>query len=307
MVEINNDAAKPSVSTGKILVEVRAAGVNPADWKIRQGYWQKAAPLEFPAILGGDFSGVVVEVGGGVSGFKKGDEVYGSAIILAGGSGGSGSFAEFALAAEINVSLKPKKANFIEAAALPLAAVSALEALLEHLNLKNGQKTLIHGAAGGIGSFAVQLAKHLGAYVAATASAESVDFVKKLGADEVVDYKSQKFEEILKNFDAVFDTVGADTYTRSFKVLKKGGVLVSMLEQPNQELMKQYGVNAILQFTQVDSKRLKHLAELFDQGVIKVNVDKVFPLEEAGQALSYLEKGHPRGKVVIEIKKIHGG
>src|SRR3990172_2727512 len=298
-VEINKNAASPVASPGKLIVEVYAAGVNPIDWKIREGYMQQMRSLSFPITLGSDFSGLVMEAGEGVSGFKKGDEVYGQAIVL---GGGSGSFAEFALVNAKAIAYKPKSVSHIEAAALPLAGVSAYQALVDHIGLSVGKKILIHGGAGGIGTFAIQLARHEGAYVAATAGTGSIKYGKDLGADEVIDYRKQSFEDLLSDYDAVFDTVGGDTYARSFKVLKKGGIIVSMLEQPREELTEKYGVNAISQFTQVTSGRLSKLAELVDRGAVKVYVDRIFPLERVGEALSYLQKGHPRGKVVLEIK-----
>ena len=299
VVEINQNAPMPAIADGKVLVEVYAAGINPADWKVRAGHWQAKMPLSFPATLGGDFSGVVAEVSEGVSDFKKGDEVYGQASLF---SGGSGAFAEFALVTAKNIALKPKKLSHLEAAAIPLAGISAYQVIVGHMNLKSGQKILIHGGAGGIGSYAVQLAKYLGAYIAATAGPDDLDYVKNLGADVVIDYKNQSFTELIKDYDAVFDTVGGETYQKSFTVLKRGGVIVSMLEQPDQELMAQYGVNAIVQFSQAKTKDLVKLAELFNQGVIKVTIDKTFSLDQAADALSYLEKNHTRGKVVLQIK-----
>jgi alcohol dehydrogenase len=300
VVKINDNAPKPTVSQGQLLVEVYAAGVNPADWKIREGYMRQMAPLKFPATLGGDYSGAVAEVGEGVSGFKKGDEVYGQASIT---RGGSGSFAEFA-SAEVNTTAhKPKNASHVEAAALPLTGVSAWQALVDHIGLSRGEKILIHGGAGGIGSIAIQLAKYLGAYVATTVSVKDIPYVKELGADEAIDYKNQSFEDIVHDYDAVYDTVGGETYVRSFKVLKKGGIIVSMLEQPRSDLMEQYGVNAIGQFTQVNSERLSKLAELVEKRAVKVHIEKIFPLEQAEEALSYLQNGHPRGKVVLKIKE----
>jgi len=296
VVEINNNAPKPAVLPGQLLVEVYAAGVNPIDWKIREGY----IPLKFPATLGGDFSGVVADVGEDVSGFKKGLEVYGYASIL---GGGSGSFAEFVSVDAKAMALKPKNITHVEAGALPLTGVSAWQSLVDHMGLTGGKKILIHGGAGGIGSIAIQLARHLGAFVATTVSAKDMQYVQGLGADEAIDYKNQKFEDILHNYDAVFDTVGGETYVRSFKVLRKGGIIVSMLEQPPSDLIKQYGVNAIGQLTQVNSERLSKLAELVDKRAIKVYIEKTFPLEQAGEALAYLQSGHPRGKVVLKMKK----
>ncbi len=299
VVNINNNAPKPAVSKEKILVEVHAAGVNPVDWKIREGYMQEMAPLKFPSTLGADFSGVVAEIGQGVSVFKKGEEVYGYAGALV---GGSGSFAEFTLADAKHAARKPKNLNHIEAAALPLTGASAWQALVDHIGLSRGKKILIHGGAGGIGTIAIQLAKHIGAYVAATAGERDLQHVKELGADEAIDYKNQSFDEMLHDYDAVFDTIGGETYERSFKVLRKGGIIVSMLEEPNPELMNRYGMKAIGQLTQTTRERLSKLAELVEKGVIKVQVDRTFPLDQAAEALEYLRTGHPRGKVVLEIK-----
>ncbi len=303
VVEINQNAAAPNdPSDGKVLVKVKAAGVNPIDWKIREGYMQQMIPLQFPSTLGMDFSGTIEKVGAGVSGFNVGDEVYGQASVT---RGGSGAFAEIALANADSIAHKPKSLNHQEAAGLPLVGVSAWQALVETIGLTDGQKKiLIHGGAGGIGSIAIQLAKRLGAYVATTASTNDKQFVKELGADEVIDYKTQTFEDLLPHdYDAVFDTVGGETYKRSFEVLKRGSgmIIVSMLEQPNQQLMEQFGVKAIFQFTQVNRERLTKLAQWVDQNNIRVNVDRTFPLEEAGKALDYQKDVHPRGKVVLAI------
>lgn len=302
VVEINQNAAAPNdPSDGKVLVKVKAAGVNPIDWKIREGYMQQMIPLQFPSTLGMDFSGTIEKVGAGVSGFNVGDEVYGQASVT---RGGSGAFAEIALANADSIAHKPKSLNHQEAAGLPLVGVSAWQALVETIGLTDGQKKiLIHGGAGGIGSIAIQLAKRLGAYVATTASTNDKQFVKELGADEVIDYKTQTFEDLLPHdYDAVFDTVAGETYKRSFEVLKRGsGMIVSMLEQPNQQLMEQFGVKAIFQSTQVNRERLTKLAQWVDQNNIRVNVDRTFPLEEAGKALDYQKDVHPRGKVVLAI------
>ncbi|MDP8902358.1 MAG: NADP-dependent oxidoreductase [Thermoproteota archaeon] len=302
VVEINqNTPALNDPSAGKVLVTVKAAGVNPADWKVREGYFQQMTPLQFPSTLGMDFSGIVEKVGAGVSGFDAGNEVYGQASAM---SGGSGAFAEMALANAESIAHKPKSLNYEEAAGLPLVGVSAWQALVETIGLTNGQKKiLIHGGAGGIGSIAIQLAKFLGAYVATTVSTNDKQFVKELGADEVIDYKTQTFEDLLpQDYDAAFDTVGGDTYKRSFKVLKRGsGIIVSMLEQPNQQLMEQFGVKGIFQFTQVNGGQLTKLAQWVDQNNIRVNVDRTFPLDEAAKALDYQRDVHPRGKVILAI------
>jgi NADPH:quinone reductase-like Zn-dependent oxidoreductase len=277
-----------------VLIKVIAAGINPVDWKIRAGYL-KPAPLPFT--LGLDLSGTI-EVAGTNASFATGDEVYGQASLF---NGGAGSFAEFALASTGIIAAKPRTLDHLHAAAFPLVAVSALQAISEFLHLSAGQKILIHGGAGGIGSVAIQLAKHLGAYVATTVSSADIDYVKSLGAHEAIDYKKQRFDDVLTGFDAVFDTVGGDSYTRSFKIMKRGGRIVSMLEDPNKELMEKFGVEASHEYTDLTSARLTAVANLADQGVLKINVDKTFPLSEGPAALEQLEKKSPRGKIVLKM------
>jgi alcohol dehydrogenase len=300
VIEINQSTSEPIVSSGKVLVTIKAAGVNPADWKIREGGLQQLISLQFPSTLGMDFSGVIKQVGEGVipSEFKQGDEVYGQAGVV---NGGSGAFAEMALANKESIAHKPKRLSHPESAALPLVGVSAWWALVDDIGLSNGQKILIHGGAGGIGSIAIQLAKNLGAYVATTVSTNDKQFVQELGADIVIDYKTQTFEDLVHEYDAVFDTVGGETYRRSFKVVKKAGIIVSMLEQPDSELMNQYDVKAIFRFTQATRERLTKLAQWIDQNNIRVNVEKKFSLEKAGDALDYQKDVHPRGKVVLAM------
>lgn len=298
VLEINERALKPSLKKDQVLVEVKAASINPIDWKIREGYLKEMAPLQFPVTMGGDFAGIVSEIIDGVSEFKIGDNVYGSAIVL---NGGSGAFAELSCANIRNIALKPTSIDFIEVSALPLVGTSVIQAIEEHIKLQSGQKILIHGGAGGIGHIAIQLAKTLGAFVATTVSTEDIDFVKQLGADEVIDYKTQNFEKVLNNFDAVYDTVGGETTDKSITVLKTGGTLVSMLGQPKEELAQKYSVTAIGQNTQTNTARLTRLSELVDGGKIKINVDKIFPLDSVKEAFTYQEKVHPRGKVVLKI------
>ncbi len=300
MVETNQSAPEPIVSAGKVLVIVKAAGVNPVDWKIREGNMQQMILLQFPSTLGMDFSGVIKQVGEGISAFKQGDEVYGQAAVI---TGGSGAFAEMALANGETIAHKPKSLSHAEAAGLPVVGVSAWQALVENIGLSKDQKILIHGGAGGIGSIAIQLAKHLGGYVATTVDTKDRQFVQELGANQMIDYKAQNFEDILHDYDSVLDTVGGEMYRRSFKVLKKGGIIVSMLEQPNSELINQYGVKAIFQFTQVNGERLTKVAQWVDQNNIRVNVEKTFSLDEAGKALDYQKDVHPRGKIVLVVSK----
>jgi alcohol dehydrogenase len=293
------DVPTPEVSEGTVLVEVHAAGVNPVDKAIRSGYLKDVIKATLPFTLGLDFSGVVTKVGPGVTEFKRGDAVYGQAGVV---NRGSGSFAELALVNVKTAGLKPGSISLLEAGAAPLTAVSALQALTEHIGLKEGQKILIHGGAGGIGTVAIQLAKYIGAYVATTARADNSEYVRSFGADEVIDYQAQNFEDILNDYDAVFDTVGGETASRSFKVLRKGGIIVSMMGPPDEGLAKEHGVQSVGQITKVTTERMDRLSALLDAGVLKVHIDKTFPLSEAAQAMSYQETGHPRGKVVISMQ-----
>lgn len=298
VIEISN-IQEPVANKGQVLVEVYAASINPIDWKVRAGYMKDMMPLKFPVTIGGDLAGVVIALGEGVTEFKKDDEIFGSAIVL---NGGSGAFAQIAAANTSNIAHKPKSINYVEAASLPLVGVSALQALEQHINLQRDHKILVNGGSGGIGSIAIQLAKHIGAYVAATASTEHVDFVKTLGADKVIDYKTGKVEEKLHDFDAVFDTAGGESRDNAMKVLKKGGIMVSMAGAPDSKLVEEYGVKAIGQNTNTNRENLARLAELVDKGIVKPQVDKVFALDQTKEAFEYQETSHPKGKVAIKIK-----
>lgn len=298
VIHINENALKPVLKPNQLLIAVSAASINAIDWKFREGYLQKIAPVSLPVTLGGDFAGKVVGVSDDVSEFKVGDDVYGQAIIL---NGGSGSMAEFVCANVTNTALKPHGITYEEASALPLVGVSALQALEEHIKLQKGQKILIHGGAGGIGHIAIQLAKFLGARVITTVGKNDEVFVKTLGADEIIDYTSQKFEDIVADCDGVFDTVGGDVTDKSFQVLKRGGIIVSMTGQPSQALAQEKGVIAIGQMTQTNTLRLNKLTELIDNGSVKVHIDRTFPLEHVQEAFIYQETSHPKGKVVLRI------
>ncbi len=298
-ITITDTVEKPSLKPGQILVEVHASALNPFDSKLRSGVYKEMIPLQFPFILGGDFSGVINEIGEGVTEYALGDEVFGTALGL---TGGSGAFAEFATANTKNISKKPTNVSHVEAAALVLVGVSAIQAIEQHINLQPKQRILLHGGAGGIGSVAIQLAKSKGAYVATTVSLDSKSFVQQLGADEVIDYKNQKFEELLHDYDAVYDTVGGDTTDRSFAVLKRGGVIVSMLGKPNQERAKELGITAIGQMTNTNAEHLSRLKTLIETNVIKPQIDKTFPFFQVRESFTYLETGHPRGKVVLTVR-----
>jgi alcohol dehydrogenase len=292
------DVEKPALGDNHLLVEVRAASINPFDAKLRQGLFKDGIPMQFPYIPGADYAGFVREVGKGVEGYAAGDEVYGHAIIL---QGSSGAFAEYTAANVANTAKKPTSIDFIAASSLPLVGSSAVQALEEHMQLKRNQKILIHGGAGGIGSVAIQIAKHIGAYVATTVSADDKEFVRSLGADKIVDYKSEKFENEVKDFDAVYDTVGGAVMEKSFDILRRGGVLVSMVGEPSQEKATTLGVTAIAQQTKTNTEHLKRVAELVEQGAITPHVDTVFPFERIREAFDRLETGSPRGKVVLKI------
>jgi NADPH:quinone reductase-like Zn-dependent oxidoreductase len=302
VLKLDSNASRPVPGKGQVLIEVQAASINPIDWKVRAGYMKDMVPLTMPATLGGDVAGRAVEVGEGVSGVKSGDRLYGYPSLLA---GGSGSFAEFVVAPASAVAAAPQKTDAAAAAALPLVGASAVQALEGHMKLRQGQKILIHGGGGGIGSIAIQVAKAAGAHVATTASGDDVAYVQSLGADQVIDYKKESFEQRLKDFDAVFDTVGGDTTKKSFNVLKKGGTLVSMLGQPDAALAKQHEVTGVGQFTQVTTEILRRLAQLVDEGKVKIRVAQVFPLEKAQEAFRLVEEGHPRGKVVFKMDGLH--
>lgn len=291
------DYDMPQVASDQVLIEVHAASVNPFDVFMSKGGMGDKLPL--PITLGGDVAGVVKSVGSDVTDIQVGDSVFGQAIVLA---KGSGSMAEFCVTPSAKVARAPKTASMVQAGALPLVSVSAVQALTEHIGLKKGQKILIQGGGGGIGSTAIQLAKSLGAYVIATASTDDIDFVKGLGADEVIDYKTQKFEDIVSDVDCVYDTVGGEILEKSVDVVKMGGIIVSMKGTPPEEKTKARNITAIGQVTAITKERLTTVAELVDSGKLKIQIDKTFPLDNAREAFVYQVSHHPRGKVVIIVK-----
>lgn len=294
-----NEAKKPAAKEGQVLVEVHASSLNPFDSKLHAGQMKENISLKFPATLGGDVAGMVVEIGEGVTSITVGDKVYGQANIVA---GNSGAFAQYAVTSARQLAKMPRNLDFKQAASLPLVGVSALQALKRHINLQRGQKIFIHGGAGGIGTIAIQLAKHLGAYVATTATGEGLDYVKRLGADEVIDYKSQNFSKFFQGFDAVFDTVGGDDFNKSLAILKKGGVAVSMAASADETKTQELGVTAITQNTKVTTEILDELRQLVESDAVTPHVDKVFPLEQTQQAFKTLESDTIKGKVVLAIR-----
>jgi NADPH:quinone reductase-like Zn-dependent oxidoreductase len=283
--------------TGEMLLRVHAAGVNPVDWKIRQSGGRMFG-LKLPFTPGFDVSGVVVEMGEGLSQFRVGDEVFAMLSLTRGGG-----YAEFAVVKFSEAAKKPMKASHVDAAAVPLAALTAWQALFDTAKLEKGQTVLIHAGAGGVGTFAVQLAKWKGARVIATASKENHELLKQIGADEVIDYRAEKFHERVKDVDVVLDSVGGQTQADSFKVLKKGGILVSIVGQPSKAKADEAAVRAAGILVQPDSDQLAQIAKLIEAGTIKPIVGHTFPLSEVAKAHEQSETGHTRGKIVLTVVK----
>lgn len=288
-------APTPTPGPGEVLVKVHAAGVNPVDWKIREGYFQDPA-IKLPLSLGYDVCGTVEATGAGVARLQVGDVVY-SYISLTRGGG----YAEYVAIPENQVALKPTTLDPVEAAAVPLAALTAWQALFDNANLKSGQTVLIHGASGGVGTFAVQFAKAKGATVIATASEKNHAYLKDLGADVVIDYNTQKFEEIAKDVDVVLDSIGGDTQDRSFTVLKKGGIIVSIVGPVSPQKAAEHGVRGKSMLVQPSAAQLAEIGALIDQEKVKVVVSHVMPLADAAKAHEQSQTGHTRGKIVLKV------
>lgn len=278
---------------GEVVIRVHAAGVNPIDWKIREGH---IPDLPLPLILGWDFSGVIESAGSDVTAFKAGDEVY-----SAPDRSHIGSYAEYYAVPESQLAYKPKSVDHVQAAAVPLAALTAWQALFDKADLTAGQTALIHGAAGGVGHFAVQFAKWKGAKVIGTAAGEDAKSLRELGADEVIDYQKQRFEDEAHDIDVVLDLIGGETQQRSWKVLKKGGVLVSTLGISSPEAAAEYGVRGEAVYRRADADQLKQIAELIDSSHVNPVVQTVLPLAEARRAHELLQAGHVRGKIVLRV------
>ncbi|MDB5084828.1 MAG: NADPH:quinone reductase [Bacilli bacterium] len=287
----------PAVGPNDVLIKAYAAGVNPVDWKIREGYLRGFLPYQFPLILGWDVAGVIAEVGEQVQGFHVGDEVFSRPATER-----NGTYAEYVSVDAALVARKPGNISFEEAASVPLTGLTAWEALHEIAKVSAGQRVLIHGGAGGVGIYAIQLAKAFGAYVAATASGANVEFVKSYGADQVIDYTKEAFETILSGYDVVFDTIGGDVQTKSFTVLSKGGILVSIVSQPDEQLAEQHGIRTGYFFLQPDGEKLARLGQLIEEGKLRPVVSAVFPLEETAQAHELSETHHAKGKIVLSIR-----
>lgn len=311
---------RPEPGPGELLVRVRAASVNPLDYKIRDGAVKVLLPFSFPLILGTDLAGDVEAIGPGVTRFKLGDAVYSHLD-----HDRIGAFAEYALVRESAAARKPARLDHTQAASLPLVGLTAWQTLIELARLRVGQKVLIHAGSGGVGTFAIQLAKHLGAQVATTASAKNHTLVSSLGADVAIDYKTSRFEAVTKDEDVVLDTQGGDTLLRSFEVVKPGGVVVTIGGRPDGRFARAWGLSLPLVwilgflnrkvdraarerrvrfeylFMRASGEQLERIGELADQGVIKPVLDKIFPLDAAAEAISYVQSGRAVGKVVIRV------
>ncbi len=289
------DVEKPAPQAADdILIKVHNIGVNPVEWKIRNGLG-KMFGLKLPIILGTEISGTVEEVGADVTDFKLGDEIFGNVNMMRGGG-----YAEYVIAKESEIAQKPRGVDFEKASAIPVGALTSWLAIFTTANLQSGQKILIHAASGGVGSMAVQLAKAKGAYVFATSSGKNEEFVKGLGADEFIDYTKTKFETVAKDVDVVLDLVGGETQERSFQTLKKGGFLVSTVAPPPAESAAQFGVKAEMIQSNPNGKILGEIAELVEDGKVKAHIETVLPLSEIKKAHELSESGKTRGKIILK-------
>jgi NADPH:quinone reductase-like Zn-dependent oxidoreductase len=312
---------EPEVRDHDVLVSVHAASLNQLDAKIRDGVFKLILPYRLPLILGNDGAGVVVRVGSKVRGFEPGDEVYARP-----NQDRIGTFAELIAMNEADVALKPRNLTMEEAASIPLVGLTAWQVLIERAKLKKGQKVLIHAGSGGVGTFAIQLAKHIGATVATTTSSANVDLVKSLGADIVIDYKKQEFEKVLSGYDVVLNSLGTDTLEKSLGVLKPGGQLISISGPPDVAFAKENGSNWFLQqvmrllsfgirnkarhggvsysfvFMRANGAQLAEITSIIESGVIRPVVDRVFPFDATNDALAYIEAGRSKGKIVVKVR-----
>ena len=292
------DAPRPQPQAGEVLVRVHAAAVNPVDWNVREGHMKDLWPHKFPLILGWDLSGVVEELGKGPSRFKIGDEVYSVPDPTR-----NGAYADYIVVRESELALKPNSLHHVHAAAVPLATLTAWQSLFDTAQLRPGQRVLIHGGSGGVGHFAVQLAKWKGAYVIATASTKNQELVREFGADETIDYSRQRFEDVARNIDIVLDPIGGDTQERSWQVLKKGGILLSVVEPPSADKAKALGIQATFVASHPNGAELAKIAELIDSGDLKPIVNRILPLSEARRAHELSQTRHTHGKIVLRVKE----
>jgi NADPH:quinone reductase-like Zn-dependent oxidoreductase len=315
------DVPEPEVGERDVLVQIHAAGVNALDLKIRDGEFKLVLPYRPPFVLGNDVAGVVIRVGAGVRKFQPGDEVYARPD-----KDRIGTFAELISISEDDLALKPKRLTMEEAAAIPLVGLTAWQALVEIAGLRKGQKVFIHAGAGGVGTFAIQLAKHLGATVATTTSAANADLVKRLGADVVIDYRKDDFETVLRDYDVVLNSLDNETLMKSLRVLKPGGKLISISGPPDPAFARELGKPWLLRpvmrvlshrvrkaarrrqvsysflFMRANGEQLGEITSLVDAAVIEPVVDRIFPFESTNEALAYVQTGRAKGKVVVRVR-----
>ncbi|MEE4888611.1 NADP-dependent oxidoreductase [Pseudomonas alliivorans] len=311
----------PGIGQTDVLIQIHAAGVNMLDVKIRNGEFKPILPYTLPLVLGNDVAGVVVAVGSDVKGFKPGDEVYARPEQER-----MGSFAELICLHEESVALKPAHLTMVQAASVPLVALTAWQVLVETAKVKKGQRVLIHAGSGGVGTIAIQLAKHLGAFVATTTSTSNVEWVKALGADVVIDYKTQHFESLLQGYDVVLNSLGSDELEKSLNVLKPGGHLISISGPPTPAFAEQQKLNRVLKqvmrllsygirkkarkqgvaysfvFMRASGAQLKEVTRLIEAGIIKPILDRTFAFQQTADALAYVEQGRAKGKVVVQLR-----
>ncbi|MDR7210197.1 NADP-dependent oxidoreductase [Flavobacterium piscis] len=315
------EIAEPILKENEVLVEIHASSINPLDVKIKSGEFKMILPYKFPLVLGHDVAGIITKIGSKVSRFKVGDEVFARAADFR-----IGTFAEYIAVNENDLALKPKNSSMEEAASIPLVALTVWQAFVEKAKLKNGQKVFIQAGSGGVGTIAIQLAKYLGATVTTTTSVSNFDLVKNLGADVVIDYKTQDFETILKDYDLVLNSQDEKTLEKSLKILKSGGKVVSIAGPPDLAYANEAGLSWFLKivmrllsfkikqkakklnidysflFMQANGKQLSEIGTLIETNAIRPVVDKVFPFEELNEAMAYVSSGRAKGKVVIKIK-----
>ncbi len=314
------DIPRPTIKPNEILVQIHAVGLNPIDYMIPKGTFKPIIKFQLPATMGSDLAGIVVEVGNRVTRFKLGDAIFASIFDL-----GTGSLAEYAVVPESAAAIKPANLDFVQAASIPMVGLTSWQALKERARLKPGQKVFIPAGSGGIGTFAIQFAKHLGATVGTTTSTGNVDMVRRLGADEVIDYKKQEFEKILRSYDAVLGTIRGDGLEKSLQILRPKSSVVSLVGPPDAAFAHARGMNFFMRFVfglisskiirqakkhgaeysflfvHPDGRQLAEIGKLLDAGEIQPVIDKVFPFDQTKEALAYLEEGRAKGKVVVKI------
>ncbi|WP_173918474.1 NADP-dependent oxidoreductase [Halobacillus sp. Marseille-Q1614] len=293
------DMPIPEIEESQVLVELYATSINPIDWKLREGYLQEKLDFEFPIILGWDAAGIVKKTGSKVSKFKEGDRVFSRPELSR-----LGTYAEYAAIDEHVLTHLPEEISYEQAAAVPLAGLTARQCLVDAAGIEEGDKVLVHAGSGGVGHYAIQIAKSFGAYVAATASGKNQDWVEKLGVDRFINYKEENFEEVLDDFDIVLDTLGGDIQEKSYKVLREGGRMVSIVQPPEQETADKHGVKGEFVWLEPDGEKLAQLANLMIKGELTSKIENTYPLSEEGlrKAHEVSESHHAAGKIVIKIK-----